>query len=262
MDKKIAILALFGLAILGVGLLTNVSAASEAKLDLVFTIDTTGSMGSYIGDTKDDANNIVDKVMAGVEDSRIGVLGYKDFGDGEDYMFKDYAYSSTKSTITSNINDLDATGGGDWAEAVYEALMAVINGDEVGSWRSGATKVIMLMGDAPPHEEGDSASYKYTASEVISAANAKGVIICTIVVSGDTTAEEKFAELAEGTGCKAFEVEEAEEVSDKIGEVVDIAIEEAESDVDDDDDSGYNCCFGWVSSNAAKLTGWVAGIFN
>jgi len=148
---------------------------------------------------------------------------------------------------------------------VYEALLAIINGDEIGSWRSGATRVILLMGDAPPHEEGDDTSYysghdhQYTASDVISAAKSKNVIICAIVVSGDLEAEEKFAELADGTGCEAFTVEEADEVSEKIEDVVDIAIEEAKDDADDDSD--FSCCFGWASGSATKLVGYVTNIF-
>jgi len=269
MDKKLIGIVIFGLAILSVGLLAsapNASAAGEAKLDMVFAIDTTGSMGSYISDTKDDATNLVDKIMAGVDDSRVGVLGYKDFGDSEDYMFKDYAYSSDKSTIVSNINDLSASGGGDWSEAVYEALMAIINGDEVGSWRSGATRVIMLMGDAPPHEEGDSASYVYTADEVISAAKAKDVMICTVVVSGDADAEEKFAKLAEGTGCTAYSIDEAEAASEKIEKVVEEAVEKAEEDVDDDvsddDNEDFKCCFlDMITSSATKISGFFGKIF-
>jgi len=272
MDKKLIGIVIFGLAILSVGLLAsapNASAADEAKLDFVFVIDTTGSMSDAIDDTKADANDIVDEIMTNVPDSRIAVVGYRDFGDL--YVTKEYEFSSSKSEVKDNIDDLVTGGGGDVPEAVYEALKYTIVDDIAGSWRSSATKVIMLMGDARPHEEDDGGDYLYTAPDVIKIAKSNDVIICTIAVDVNFGTEDypnyndprpKFEELAKGTGCEAFEVEDVADVSSKVKDVVDIAVDKADDDVSDDDDEDFKCCFlDMITGSATRISGFFSRIF-
>ncbi len=49
--------------------------------------------------------------------------------------------------MESWLNECQATGGGDEPEAVADALHAVLN----LSWRPGATRICILISDAPPH---------------------------------------------------------------------------------------------------------------
>ncbi len=220
-------------------------------------------MSGAIDNTKADANDIVDEIMTNVPDARIAVVGYRDFGDP--YVTKEYEFSSSKSEIKDNIDDLSVSGGGDLPEAIYEALKYTISDDIAGSWRSDATKVVLLMGDARPHEEGDGGDYLYTAPEVIKIAKSNDVIICTIAVDAgnfgyDDDPRPKFAELAEGTGCEAFEVEDVTEVSAKVKDVVEIAVDKADDDAGDGDD--FECCFlSWISGSATRISGFFGKIF-
>jgi len=204
----------------------TVRANPDAKLDLIFCLDVTGSMEDDIDAVKVAATTIVDTLLTGVPDSRVAIVTYRDFGDTP--IFVDYAFSSDETTIIANINSLTVSGGGDWPEAVYEALLRAIDSENVGGWRPGVTKVIILMGDAPPHEAGDSSEYLYTISDVIAAAEAADPVgIHSIVIGDDTDAATKFEGLATGTGGSFYTAENAEDAAAKIQAAVEEAMEEA-----------------------------------
>jgi len=208
----------------------GVAQANSAKLDLVFCLDITGSMWDDIDAVKDAAENIVNQISVGVSDYRVAIVGYRDFGDTP--MFEDYSFSSNKSSIITNINALSVTGGGDTPEAVYEALIRAINNENncTGGWRDGVAKIIILMGDAPPHEENDGANYQYTLSDVIAAAEAVDpAIVYSIVVGDDATTNTKFGALSTGTGGSKFTAETADDVVEAIESAVEEAVEEAQA---------------------------------
>ncbi len=225
--------------VVGTGL---VQAKPDAKLDLIFCIDVTGSMVDDIAEVKTAASDIVDNIMGGVPDSRVAIVGYRDFGDAT--MFEDYSFSSVKSTIIGNINSLSVSGGDDWPEAVYEALIRAIDSENVGGWRQGVTKIVILMGDAPPHEAGETCDYcypgrtceyKYTISDVIAAAEAADPpIIFTIVIGAppDNVAATKFEALATGTDGSSFTAATAADVPDVIQDAVEEAVKEAEEEAE------------------------------
>ena len=193
---------------------------SAVSLDLIFTIDTTGSMWDDIDNVKADASAIVDEVLSDIPNARIAVVDYRDFpvdpyGGAGDYPFNDVlSFSTDKPTIVAAIQGLTLGWGADWRESVYSALMHSIDSTSLGGWRGSdqAAKVIILMGDAPPHDPEPFTGY--TLSSVVTAAeNADPVIIYPVQIGGTV---EKFEELADQTGGKAFTAENAGEVVDAI----------------------------------------------
>ena len=195
------------------------------SLDLIFTIDTTGSMWDDIDYVKASASAIADAILLDIPTARIAVVDYRDFpvwpygAAGVDYPFyDDLAFSNDKSAIVAAIQGLTLGNGVDWRESVYSALMHSIDSTSLGGWRGSdqAAKVIILMGDAPPHDPEPFTGY--TLSSVVTAAyNADPVIIYPIQIGGTV---EKFEELADQTGGKAFTAANAEEVVDAILEAI------------------------------------------
>jgi Ca-activated chloride channel family protein len=115
-----------------------------APTDVVFVVDDTGSMGDDITQVKSDITYITDTLVAEIPDIRFGLVSYKDSAE------RDLALTSSVSTFKSKVNALYASGGGDWREAVKPALVL----SYASSWRSGnVAKVVVLIGDAPPHDE-------------------------------------------------------------------------------------------------------------
>jgi hypothetical protein len=197
---------------------------SDLGLDLIFVIDTTGSMGDDIANVKASASTIVNEIEASIPDYQVAVVDYRDFpvdpygGDG-DYPFNDVLpFSTDKAAIISAIQGLTLGWGGDFEESVYSALMHSIDAGSLGGWRGEdqAMKVIILMGDAPPHDPEPFTEYILT-SVTIAAELADPVHIYTIQIGGPV---EKFAELASQTGGEVFTAENAEEVVDAILEAI------------------------------------------
>lgn len=189
-------------------------------IDLIFTIDTTGSMWDDIAAVKSSAITIINEVFDDLPDSRIAVVDYKDFpvspyGGSSDYPYRDVlSFSTDKPSIISAIQGLSASGGADWRESVYSALIHSIDSTSLGGWRGEeyAAKIIILMCDAPPHDPEPFTGY--TALDVITAAiNADPVHIYPIQIGGPV---EKMQELAEGTGGSVFTAVNADEVVDAI----------------------------------------------
>lgn len=129
------------------------------KVDLAFAIDTTGSMGDDLARVKADITEKILPKLAGITpDYRVAVTNFKDhpsypYGDSSDYPYRaNLAFSTDDDAIKGAINSLYASGGADWAESVHSGLMGAIRGDGIGAWREDTKKVVILMGDAPPHD--------------------------------------------------------------------------------------------------------------
>jgi Mg-chelatase subunit ChlD len=132
------------------------------NLDLCFVVDTTGSMGDDIDNAKENMDRILDAVTAKSPGYRVALVDYRDYpdrtNDSSDYPAKtQLAFSSDVGTIKNAIQALDLGYGGDDPETVYSGLMRAIGLD----WRPEAKKVIIIIGDAPPHDPEPNTGYTY-----------------------------------------------------------------------------------------------------
>lgn len=133
----------------------NVKSPSPSpQLDLLFTMDCTGSMGSYIRAAKQNIQAIVDRlVQSEGYDLRFALIGYRDHPpQDQTYVTKQFDFTSDVSQMQANLKQLSAQGGGDGPEAMEAGLKAALD----SSWRPAATKVCILIADAPPHGLGES----------------------------------------------------------------------------------------------------------
>jgi len=178
------------------------------KLDLVFAIDTTGSMSPYINGVVNVANSVVDTLTGSGSDFRIGVVDYKDVdstlpGCPPDYdAVTDLAFSTDKVAITGALNGLrgKVAGGCDIPEDVLSGIKRAVD----FPWRMGVKKAIIAMGDAPGHDP--EAHSGLTSASVIAAANAVDpAVIYPILVGFDPSATSFMTNLATGTGGKTFD---------------------------------------------------------
>ena len=195
-------------------------------LDLIFTIDTTGSMWDDIGNVKTSASAVVNEIDAEISNYRVAIVDYRDFpvypyGGAGDYAYHDVLpFSSDKASIIAAIQSISLGWGADWQESVYSALMHSIDSTSLGGWRGNdeAAKVIILMGDAPPHDPEPFTGY--TLSTVIDAAEeADPAHVYPIQIGGVVST---FEEIAEQTGGQAFTAESAQEVVDTILEALEV----------------------------------------
>ncbi|KAI3379124.1 hypothetical protein SNEBB_010857, partial [Seison nebaliae] len=118
-------------------------------VDLVFVMDTTGSMGSYIKKAKDCVKEICSEIVkAEKSDLQLALIEYRDFPP------QDHTFSTRVHDFTDNVSDMyqwlsaaSANGGGDQAECVATALHDILG----LKWRDNSTKLAVLISDAPPH---------------------------------------------------------------------------------------------------------------
>ncbi|MBI4422903.1 MAG: VWA domain-containing protein [Elusimicrobia bacterium] len=126
--------------------------AARPAVDLVFAIDTTGSMGGLIEGAKAKVWAIANEVMQGrpAPRLRMGLVAYRDKGDA--YVAKAFELSENLDAMYAELLALRAEGGGDGPEHVIAGLEQAV---EKLSWSRDprALKVVFLVGDAPPHED-------------------------------------------------------------------------------------------------------------
>lgn len=120
----------------------------RAGLDVVFVIDSTGSMGWIIEQVKTKITRMMDVIRKLVPSARIGLVAYRD--RGEEYLTRSLPLTFEVSKLRGFLADLQAKEGGDWEEAVEEGLRTAMEGIR---WRKTAKKVIIVVGDAPPHKK-------------------------------------------------------------------------------------------------------------
>lgn len=121
----------------------------EGGLDVLFVVDATGSMGWVLDEVKARVIDIAAVVRSLVPIARFGIVAYRDKGDpGFVTRAQPLTYSTIK--LQNFLGTLSAEGGGNMFEAVYDGIKV---GVETSDWRSGARKIIILVGDAPPDED-------------------------------------------------------------------------------------------------------------
>lgn len=114
--------------------------------DVVFVLDTTGSMSPYIDQMKTFIRNYSSKIKE--MNGRVGLVVYRDAGD--EYTAKKLSDLQSDTTdLLTKLDSVSAANGGDEPEAALHASMVAMNEMK---WQKGATKAIILLTDAGYHE--------------------------------------------------------------------------------------------------------------
>lgn len=193
-------------------------------LDLAFVIDVTGSMADDIAAVKASATDIVNLVATEFPDSRIGLATYRDFpvlpygGPGDFPYRENLIFTSDESAAIGAIQGLSVCCGADWRESVYSAVIGAMQNSALGGWRAGAGKVIIQVGDAPPHDPEPFTGY--TLANVQAAYDAWDPVMYSVAVGGDPTTVAAFTDLTAITGGDVFIAPTADDVVDAIIEAI------------------------------------------
>jgi len=118
-----------------------------SSTDLLFLIDTTGSMANYIEAAKTQIKSIVHDIKATFFDEasvRISVVGYKDHHDKPNIQFLDF--TNDVDEVHRFLSLLGAIGGDDLPEDVLGGIQQALD----ATWEH-QTRCIIHIGDSPPH---------------------------------------------------------------------------------------------------------------
>jgi len=168
----------------------------KAKMEIVFVVDTTGSMGGLIDGAKKTIWSIVNDVSAAQPkpEIKIGFVAYRDKGDA--YVTQDHELTGDLDSAFSTLQKFAASGGGDEPEHVSAGLhdaVSKMNWTAGGSADKALYQVIFLVGDCPPHTDyNDGLDYKVEADK----AAQKGIFVNTIRCGGNMETEKIWLDIA------------------------------------------------------------------
>jgi Mg-chelatase subunit ChlD len=128
---------------------------ASANLELVFVLDTTGSMGGLLEGAKTKIWGIINDIMQKRGNQnlkvKVGLVAYRDRQDA--YLTKVTKLTDNLDDVYAELSSFRAQGGGDLPEDVRSAMREAI--DNVGWSNPGprTSQIIFLVGDAPPHDD-------------------------------------------------------------------------------------------------------------
>lgn len=183
----------------------NTQSNQHPIVEVVFALDTTGSMSGLIQAAKEKIWSIA-TTMAQAQPApeiRMGLVAYRDRGD--EYVTRIVDLSADLDTIYATLMDFRAAGGGDGPESVNQALYETVHHM---SWSQDpkAYKVVFLVGDAPPHMDYAN-EMKYP--EIMQVAKNKSIVINTIQCGQENATTGSWQHIAQLGQGNYFQVEQA-----------------------------------------------------
>jgi uncharacterized protein YegL len=149
---------------------------TRPQIEVVFVLDTTGSMGGLIEGAKQKIWAIADELASAkpTPELRVGLVAYRDRGD--QYVTQHYPLTDDLDLVYQQLYALRAEGGGDGPESVNQALHEAV-AQTAWSAREQVYRAVFLVGDAPPHMDyADDVPYTATVAE----AAQKQIVINTV----------------------------------------------------------------------------------
>ena len=159
--------------------MSNLKSQISNDVDVLFVFDATGSMGDELRYLQAEMKDVIARATeaTGGLKIRTGAVVYRDHND--EYLTRISRLTDDLKTTQEFIDKQEANGGGDYPEAVPEALMAAMNSS---GWNDAArARIAFLILDAPCHQ--DSATIALLHEQILNAA-ALGVRIVPVVCSG------------------------------------------------------------------------------
>jgi lysophospholipase L1-like esterase len=191
-------------------------AATAGSLDLVFAIDTTGSMAGTIDSVRRRVETIADRLAAGTSSYRMAVVSFRDHpehtGSSIDYPSRvDQDFTSNAAAVKAAVGTLEADGGGDAPESAYSGITAALNLD----WRPGVKKHLIVFTDVDAHDPEPVTGL--TADDVVAHAAAVDPAVINVV---DTGGGSNLATVASRTGGVAVQAASDTDVDTAIDSII------------------------------------------
>ncbi len=166
-------------------------------MDIVFVMDTTGSMGEEIERLKNTIQ-IIHMNLTSLSVSaevRFGMVLYKDVED--EYRTRVIPLTDDLYRFQNELNKVTALGGGDTPEDLEAALDGLIHGME---WNPDGIQLAYIITDAPPHLDYNSS---YTCGDAARDGRAQGLKIYGIGTGGlDLQGEYILRQIAQYTSAR------------------------------------------------------------
>ncbi len=173
-----------------------VAEVQRPHIDVVFALDTTGSMSGMIAGAKRKIWSLANEISSGQPRPivRFGLVAYRDIGD--EYVTKVTGLSTDMDAMYDELMAFSANGGGDGPEHVNQALADSLDKME---WKQGpkVLRLIFLVGDAPPHNDYNDG---LNSDALAKRASEKGIIINALRTGSDVSTGDAWQKIASLSG--------------------------------------------------------------
>ena len=126
----------------------RVGGLRRTGIDVALVVDATDSMQFVIESVRERLSNMIGSLQTMVDTTRVGIVAYRDRGEEFVTRWVDFSFSTSK--LQSFLANLEAGGGGDWPEAVYEGVDVAIHDF---SWRKKSRRIVVIVSGSSPHPE-------------------------------------------------------------------------------------------------------------
>src|SRR5664280_502765 len=216
----------------------TVPATTVKSLDVLFLVDTTGSMGDDIDTFKTKAAEILNNLSSMGIDVQFGLASFADYpldpfgvlSAGDKAFYLNQAITGDSASVVTAINNLTLHNGNDGPEAQLEALYQAATGAGINfadnsdlyvtpssiGWRTSSLKIIIMSTDAPFHYPENEPTYPQGATfdNAKSALNNKGITVIGLD-SGNTQGD--LQKVVDATGGTLYQLSgDSAEIAQKI----------------------------------------------
>ncbi|WP_105616647.1 fibronectin type III domain-containing protein [Vallitalea okinawensis] len=183
---------------------------AKSQLEVVFIIDSSGSMGGEINSVKNNINNFVNRLEGENIDYRLGLISY------EDEPVK-YNLTNDVSTFKNNLSRINVSGG---TENGLDAIDKALDGY---TYYANSVKYFVLIGDEPIYSKENN-----TDSSIIQKLNNNDVIL-TAIGQDYRHCETQFRSIANATGGLYIDIDQSfsttlTQIFDQIQKIPNVAI--------------------------------------
>jgi hypothetical protein len=167
-------------------------------LDLVFVMDTTGSMRNELADVQANLLGVIRVLHRLAPSLRVGFVAFKD--QGAAYVTRSFPLSPMTdrnvAEVVRFVGQMSADGGGDDPEPVDEALAVAV----AMPWRDAAQGQIIVIGDAPARPAGRSRALRLAEQFRVSTLERTLPRTVSAIYTGDAFGAGQFFEQIAGAG--------------------------------------------------------------
>ncbi|RLC75416.1 MAG: hypothetical protein DRJ03_30300 [Chloroflexi bacterium] len=193
--------------------------------DIVFVIDSTGSMCGEIAMVHNTASDFADVLATKGIDFRLGIMEHKDWpinpcGKTTDFPYLWRGFTSNVTEFKKRVNNIGCGGGADLPESYLDAL----NQTRSVPWRPNAIRTNIMMGDDRPHDSDCGTSQPCAGvldsmtDEVITWLADDNITTHVINYAGMC----KMEDIANGTGGNFYDYSVASDIKDILLEIAEV----------------------------------------
>ncbi len=179
-----------------------IPSVKKREADIMFVLDCTGSMQGEIDAIRDAITAFADTIESEGVRVRVGLIEFRDRLIDEEHRvltFSGQPFTKDAAAFRQEVSALKATGGGDEPESSLDAVMLALR----QPFSPDASKVIVLVTDAPPHIPDKETK---SIEEVVQKIKSVGVQQFYLLIRTKEPSCEVYLKLLEGTRGIAFEL--------------------------------------------------------